>query len=239
MRLNILKSRNCRWLKILTNLEKIAYRFNHRLGKFIIAEYVNSQGSRFIEWIPNEVTVDTENCDHDEWSMVNATSNRPKILAEQTFKLNIKAIGYFQVSLKRNRLTFFSRENSLLADLLFQYGDAEKTITTFRTIIPTTRRDRFTYDIIDVSDGNAELLSLRKSFYELNLFPESEDRFDRQFFRDLRDNPYEATMSAFSKITNFGKFFFGGGGEKSFKNLHFFRVKKLQIDAVFYLLIFS
>lgn len=57
-------------------------------------------------------------------------------------------------------------------------------------------------NLYTVNDERDESRSMKKSFNELNLFPDQGQAYTWNFVKNLHNRPYETTMQTFSKLTD-------------------------------------
>lgn len=181
------------------------------IGTLYISESVSSNHMRFIEWKPNDVTVDSEFQDQ-EWAVVNTVQKRTRTLSGnlppdyhnkiKCIRLNFNEIKSFRVANKYRQLTFNDGASECLCSFLFQHGNCEMLLLTLRNMLKTipAKRDKHLYIIVD----NPEMHQLDKSFAELKLNNDTHTLWS--VFKNIREHPYEATFETFSKLTDYGKF---------------------------------
>lgn len=165
--------------------------------------------NKYIEWKAAEVNVDSDTQDH-EWAVVSTgRSSRHRSNSEcaraEPLRLNTVNLKSFRVSRHRygQHLTFAQRgESRSLITFIFHQGNADVFVKSLLGQLKAyrSRRDRNLYDLAE--EDSQETQELRRSFAELNLFPETAPYGVWNFIGQFRQRPYEATMGAFSKITD-------------------------------------
>lgn len=185
------------------------------IGTLFISESVSSNRMRFIEWKPNDVTVDSDIQDQ-EWAVVNTIQKRTRTLSGnlppdyhnkiRCIRLNFDEIKSFRVSNKYRQLVFNDGTSECLCTFFFQHGNCEMLLSSLRNMLKTipAKRDKHLYIVVD----NPEMQQLDRSFAELNLNNDSHTLWS--VFRNITDHmhTYEATMETFSKFTDYGKLFY-------------------------------
>ncbi|KAJ8919514.1 hypothetical protein NQ315_002135 [Exocentrus adspersus] len=176
------------------------------IGTLYITESPNSTSQRFIEWKPNEVTIESE----EEWALVN-TKQRCRTLSgtsqpdyhsrAKCIKFSFNDIKSFRVANHSRLLTFYDGKSEHICCFMFQAGNCDMLVNVMKMMLKTapSRRDKHLFVVYDAS--NLELQRLDRSFAELDL--QSDERTFWGMFRNLRENPYEATFEAFSKVTDY------------------------------------
>lgn len=182
------------------------------IGTLFISESVSSNQMRFIEWKPNDVTVDSEIQDQ-EWAVVNTIQKRTRTLSGnfppdyhnklRCIKLNFNDIKSFRVANKYRQLSFMDGASECLCLFLFQHGNCEMLLLTLRRLLKTipAKRDKHLFIVVD----NPEMEQLDRSFAELKLNNDTHTIWS--VFKNIRDHPYEATFETFSKLTDYGKWY--------------------------------
>ncbi|XP_044733029.1 TBC1 domain family member 15 [Chrysoperla carnea] len=179
-------------------------------GTLGIVEYLNTNGTRFIEWKRTDITVDSEIQDQ-EWAVVNTIGQRARTLsgssqpsAEQTTKrvirLNTREMKSFRLARNSHLISFTNKDGSPHSSFFFQHGNGDRFISALKELLPTipSRKDRNLYLIVDHPDTQV----LGRSFAELDLFPGNTSDFVWKFVKNFPNRPYETTMEAFSKLTD-------------------------------------
>lgn len=181
------------------------------IGTLYISETLDADKKRFIEWKPNDITVDSD-MQYQEWAVVNTIQKRTRTLSGNLpadyknrlvcIKISFEDIKSFKVSNKYRQLAFYDGKSECLCSFLFQHGNCEILVTQLRTLMKTSvaKRDK---QLFFVLDSTLELQQLDKSFAELNL-PGHNNSF-WGMMRNIKENPFEATIEAFSKVTDYGE----------------------------------
>lgn len=180
------------------------------IGTLYISESVSSNQMRFIEWKPNDITVDSDFQDQ-EWAVVNTIQKRSRTLSGnfppdyhnrvKCLRLCFNEVKSFRVAKKHRELIFCDGSSEVLSSFLFQHGNCDTLLTLLRNMLKTVpaKRDKQLYIVVD----NAEIQQLDKSFAELQL--NSDPHTIWSVFKNIRDHPYETTYETFSKLTDYGK----------------------------------
>lgn len=183
------------------------------IGTLYVSECLSSNHMRFVEWKPNDVTVDSDFQDQ-EWAVVNTIQKRTRTLSGnfppdyhnkvKCIKLNFNDIKSFRVANKFRQLTFYDGASECLSSFLFQHGNCEVLLGTLRKMLKTipAKRDKHLYIVVD----NPEMQQLDRSFAELKLNNDSQTIWT--MFKNIKEHPYEATFETFSKLTDYGEFLF-------------------------------
>lgn len=187
------------------------FQYLNTSGTLSIVEYPNSNQTRFVEWKPNDITIDSDVQDQ-EWAVVNTVERRTRTLSgssppdgllRRIVRVNMREIKSFRVTRNSQKLCFNDGSRRPICTFIFQHGNADCLVGALRggllRSIPT--RDRNLYVVIDHPDSNM----LNRSFAELNLFPEQNSDYVWRFLKNLHHRPYETTMEAFSKLTDIGQ----------------------------------
>lgn len=192
----------------LTSAPASYMNYCHTSGTLLITEYLNTNSSRYIEWKPSELIIDSDVQDH-EWAVVNTVERRTRTLSENSdvsnklknIKISFNELKSFKVSKNHQNLTFYDGKSEILISFLFQHGNCSALVSVFKSLMHTgpCKRDKTLFYIRDQRDTQM----LDKSFAELNIFQDEPNTW--RFFRNFQTHPYEATMEAFAKITNLGK----------------------------------
>lgn len=181
-------------------------------GTLSIVEYLNSNQTRFIEWKPNDITIDSEVQDQ-EWAVVNTVERRtrtlsgsspPDGLTKRIVRINMKEIKSFRVTRFNQKLSFNDASRKAICTFVFQHGNADCLVAALKGgLLPVApSREKNVYIVVE----HADFTRLNKSFAELNLFPEQSSDYVWRFFRNLHNRPYETTMEAFSKLTDISEY---------------------------------
>lgn len=195
---------------LLTGASANYIQYLNTTGTLSIVEYPNSNSTRFIEWKPNDITIDSDIQDQ-EWAVVNTVERRTRTLSGSSppdslsraklFRVNMKDIKSFRITRNNQKLSFNDANKKSLCSFCFQHGNADTLVLSLRggLLQAVPSRDRHLYIVVDHPENN-----LHRSFAELNLFPEQSTDFVWSFFKNLQHRPYETTMEAFSKLTDIG-----------------------------------
>lgn len=200
---------------LLVEAPAIYIQYFNTPGLLSIIEYPNSNSSRYMEWKPNDITIDADTDIQDqEWAMVNTVergnrtlsgSSPPDSISRAKFlRINLKEIKYFQVSRNNQKITFKDLRNKSLCSFSFTKSNALPITAALRNellrAVPT--KDRHLFIVVEPTQSNM----LENSFAELNLFPEQSTDYVWSFIKNLHNRPYETTMEAFSKLTDIGMY---------------------------------
>lgn len=181
-------------------------------GILYITEYLNSNKKRCVEWKPNDVIVDTETQDQ-EWDMVNVVERRTRTLSDNVapdvnrskyLRVCFADIKSFKVSRKADKLLLNDGKGDKLCGFIFQHGNCDMLVTTLKSLLRTapSKRDKHLFIVLD---EHPDTQMLDKSFAELNLFQE-EPYHIWKFLKNFQESPYAASLEAFSKVTDIGKY---------------------------------
>lgn len=178
-------------------------------GTLSIVEYPNTNCTRYIEWKPNDITIESEDFQDQEWAMVNTVERRNRSLSGSSppdsmsrtrmYRLNMKEVKSFRVNRSNQKISFNDHNNKSLCSFSFQRSNALYLIAALRNglLKAVPSKDRHLFIVIDQPDN-----LLENSFAELNLFPEQSADYVWSFLKNLHNRPYETTMEAFSKLTD-------------------------------------
>lgn len=195
---------------LITTAPAAYIHYMNNVGTLLIVEYPNSNLTRCIEWKPLDLTIDSDVQDQ-EWTVVSTVERRRTysgslpidVNRSKHLKINMNDIRSFRVAHKNQKLTFRDGKGDNLCSFTFQHGNCDGLITVLKGLLKTivSRRDKHVYCILD-DIKNSERQQLDKSFAELNLFQEQSSAYVWKFVKNFPNRPYEATMEAFSKITD-------------------------------------
>lgn len=183
------------------------------IGTLYVTESPNSSRQRFIEWKPNEITIEPEIQDQ-EWALVNTIQKRSRTLSgnfqpdyhsrPKCIKFSFNGIKSFRVANKSRQLTFYDGKSESMCSFLFNNGNCDTVVNLIKTMLKTgpSRRDKHLFVVYDTN--NLELQRLDRSFAELNLHHDGRTFWN--MVKNIRDHPYEATFEAFAKVTDYGKY---------------------------------
>lgn len=183
--------------------------FVKSVGTLMITEY--SEGNRYIEWKPIDVTVDSDIQDQ-EWAVVNTVERRIRTLSgsvppeyknrSRYLRVNFEEIKSFRVSDKNRRLTFNDGKSEQICTYLFQHGNCEHFVLFLKSLVQTipSRRDKHLFVVLDKT--NPEIEKMDRSFAELNVCTEGPCVW--KLWDDFQERPMVATFEAFAKITDLG-----------------------------------
>ncbi|XP_063359531.1 TBC1 domain family member 15 isoform X4 [Cydia amplana] len=175
---------------------------------------VNPNGSKCIEWRPNDlITIDSDTQDQ-EWAVVNTIGRRQRTLSgnitsdyanarSRIIKIALDDLKTFRVTRNSQQMQFSTKPGIWQTTFYFQHGNAEIFVANLKNHIKTakTRHDRNTYVVIE---PNVETQVLNKSFAELDIFTENTTDVVWNLVSNFKQRPYETTMTAFSKLTDIG-----------------------------------
>ncbi|XP_044749210.1 TBC1 domain family member 15 [Coccinella septempunctata] len=181
--------------------------FVKSVGTLMITEY--SDGNKYIEWKPIDVTVDSDIQDQ-EWAVVNTVERRIRTLSgsvppeyknrSKYLRVNFEEIKSFRVSDKNRRLTFNDGKSEQICTYLFQHGNCEHFVNFLKSLVQTipSRRDKHLLVVLDKT--NPEFEKMDRSFAELNVYTDSPCVW--KLWDDFQERPMVATFEAFAKITD-------------------------------------
>ncbi|KAG5893896.1 hypothetical protein JTB14_001079 [Gonioctena quinquepunctata] len=184
--------------------------FLNTIGTLYLSESPNSNRKRYIEWKPNDITVDSDVQDQ-EWAVVNTVQKRNRTLSGNyppDYHNRIKCIKFcfediksFRVANKNRQLSFHDGKADCLCVFGFQHGNCETLLRVLKSMMKTSvsKRDKHLYIVYDANFP--EFQQLDRSFAELNI--QNDSRTLWSVFKNLKDHPYEATFEAFSKVTDY------------------------------------
>lgn len=172
----------------------------------------NADGTKCIEWRPNDlITIESDTQDH-EWAVVNTIGRRQRTLSgnltadyatarARIIKIPIEDLKSFRVTRNSQQIQFSTKLSAWQTTFYFQHGNADIFVAYLKNHIKTakTRQDRSTYMVVE---PNLESQVLNKSFAELDIFTENTTDVVWNLVTNLKQRPYETTMEAFSKLTN-------------------------------------
>ncbi|XP_063618793.1 TBC1 domain family member 15 isoform X2 [Cydia splendana] len=175
---------------------------------------LNPNGSKCIEWRPNDlITIDSDTQDQ-EWAVVNTIGRRQRTLSgnitsdyanarSRIIKIALDDLKTFRVTRNNQQMQFSTKPGIWQTTFYFQHGNAEIFVANLKNHIKTakTRHDRNTYVVIE---PNVETQVLNKSFAELDIFTENTTDVVWNLVSNFKHRPYETTMTAFSKLTDIG-----------------------------------
>lgn len=184
--------------------------FMNCIGTIYINETRAEPHEKFLEWKPNDVTVDSEIQDQ-EWAVVNTVQKRTRTISGslpldyhnrlKSLRTPLKDICSFKVANKNRQLKFYDGKGDLICTFLFQ-TNCDFIVGKFKEFFTTSpsRRDR---NLFYVQEQNTpEYQQLTRSFAELNL---PDDYGMWKLLNNFKQQPVEATLEAFSKVTTIGE----------------------------------
>ncbi|KAJ8982106.1 hypothetical protein NQ317_010964 [Molorchus minor] len=184
--------------------------FINTIGTLYVTECPSSNRQRFIEWRPNDVTIDSDIQDQ-EWAVVNTIQKRTRTLSGnfppdyhnriKSVKCSFNEIKSFRMANKSRQLSFHDGKSECICSFIFQHGNCELLVGILKSLLKTapSRRDKHLFIVYD--SNNLELQQLDRSFAELNL--QSDAHTFWGMFKNIREHPYEATFEAFAKVTDY------------------------------------
>lgn len=193
---------------MLTSASANYIQYISNTGTLTIVEYPNSNQTRFIEWKPNDITIDSDMQDQ-EWAVVNTVERRTRTLSgssppdgllRRILRVNLKEIKSLRITRNSQKLSFNDANQKPICSFLFQHGNADYLVAVLRGGLLKTVKYGHLFLVVDHPDSTM----LNRSFAELNLFPEQNSDFVWRFLKNLHHRPYETTMEAFSKLTDIG-----------------------------------
>ncbi|CAH2108610.1 unnamed protein product [Euphydryas editha] len=172
----------------------------------------NPNGTKSIEWRPNDlITIDSDTQDQ-EWAVVNTIGRRQRTLSgnmtsdyasarARIIRIPLEELKFFRSSRDNIQIQFSSKQGVWQHTFHCQHGNAEAFIANLRNHVITakTRRNRNTYMVVET---NAEAQVLNKSFAELDIFSENTTDVVWNLVSNFTERPYATTMEAFSKLTD-------------------------------------
>lgn len=180
------------------------------IGTLYISQSKSSNEMKFIEWKPNDITVDSDFQDQ-EWAVVNTIQKRTRTLSGNLppdyhskvkfIRLNFNEIKSFRIANKYRQLLVNDGAGECICGFLFQHGNCDILLGTLRHMMKAipAKRDRHLFIVVD----NPELHQLDRSFTELQLNNDTQTIWS--VLKNIREHPYEATFETFSKLTDYGK----------------------------------
>ncbi|XP_056639097.1 TBC1 domain family member 15 [Diorhabda sublineata] len=183
--------------------------FVNTIGTLYLSQSLNSNNKRFVEWKPNDITVDSDIQDQ-EWAVVNTIQKRTRTLSGnypadyqnriKCIKFSFEEIKSFRVASKNRQISFYDGKADCLYIFGFQHGNCEMLLSILKRMlkISVSKRDKHLYIVYD---ANFEFQQLDRSFAELNIQHDSRTLWS--VFKNLKDHPYEATFEAFAKVTDY------------------------------------
>nr|XP_023026580.1 TBC1 domain family member 15 [Leptinotarsa decemlineata] len=184
--------------------------FLNSIGTLCLSESPNSSRKRYIEWKPNDVTIDSDIQDQ-EWTLVNTVRKRNRTLSGnyppdfhsriRSIKFSFQDVKSFRVSNKNRQMTFYDGQSEVLCVFGFQHGNCEGLLIRLKALFKTSvsRRDKQLHIIYDAT--HPEFAKIEKSFAELNI--QSDPYTLWSVLKNIKDNPYEATFEAFAKFSDY------------------------------------
>ncbi|XP_072396962.1 TBC1 domain family member 15 isoform X2 [Diabrotica undecimpunctata] len=184
--------------------------FVNTIGTLYLSESLNSNKKRFIEWKPNDITVDSDIQDQ-EWAVVNTVQKRMRTLSGnyppdyqnrlKCIKFSFEEIKSFRVANKNRQISFYDGKADCLCIFGFQHGNCEMLLSILKRMlrISLSKRDKHLYIVYDANFH--EFQQLDRSFAELDIQHDSRTLWS--VFKNLKDHPYEATFEAFAKVTDY------------------------------------
>ncbi|XP_072939281.1 TBC1 domain family member 15 isoform X2 [Epargyreus clarus] len=172
----------------------------------------NPDGSKCIEWRPNDlITIDSDTQDH-EWAVVNTIGRRQRTLSgnitsdyatarARIIKIPLDDLKQFRVTRNNQQMQFSTKPGVWQNTFYFQHGNAEIFVAYLKNHVKTAkaRHDRNTYVVVET---NIETQVLNRSFAELDIFTENTTDVVWNLVTNFKQRPYETTMEAFSKLTD-------------------------------------
>ncbi|CAH0560137.1 unnamed protein product [Brassicogethes aeneus] len=191
---------------ILKQAQASYMQFLNSLGTVYINEAKTDPRERFLEWKPNDITVDSDMQDQ-EWAVVNTIQKRTRTISGslpsdysnrlRSLRVPFRDIKSFKSSHKNRELTVYNGQGDTICIFLFQTNCDHMAghLKKFMKVVPS-KRDRNLYY---VQDNTLEIQQLTKSFAELNL--PTDDSGIWRLVRNFQTQPVETTFEAFSKVT--------------------------------------
>lgn len=187
--------------------------FINTIGTLYIWENIENDTSttkkRFLEWKPNDVTVDSDIQDQ-EWAVVNTVQKRVRTLSGnlppdyhsrlKNLKFNFDDIKSFRVANQNRQLTFFDGSAETLATFLFQHGNCEWLVNILKSMLNLRPAKRDKHLFIVYNANSPEYQDINTTFAALDI---KSDSSLWTVFKNIKDHPYEGSMEAFAKITNY------------------------------------
>ncbi|KAJ0175819.1 hypothetical protein K1T71_008978 [Dendrolimus kikuchii] len=172
----------------------------------------NTDGTKCIEWRPNDlITIDSDTQDH-EWAVVNTIGRRQRTLSgnltadyatakARIIKIPLEDLKTFRVTRNNQQMQFSTKPGVWQTTFYFQHGNAEIFVAYLKNHVKSakTRHDRNTYMVVE---PNIESQVLNKSFAELDIFTENTTDVVWNLVSNFKQRPYETTLEAFSKLTD-------------------------------------
>ncbi|XP_045514752.1 TBC1 domain family member 15 isoform X2 [Pieris brassicae] len=172
----------------------------------------NSDGTKCIEWRPNDlITIDSDTQDQ-EWAVVNTIGRRQRTLSgnmtsdyaaarARIVRIPLAELKTFKVTRNNQQMQFSTKSGVWQNTFYFQHGNAEIFVAYLKNHVKTakTRHDRNTYVVVE---SNIDSQALNKSFTELDIFTENTTDVVWSLVSNFKQRPYETTMEAFSKLTD-------------------------------------
>ncbi|XP_075974891.1 TBC1 domain family member 15/17 [Anticarsia gemmatalis] len=172
----------------------------------------NQDGSKTIEWRPNDlITIDSDTQDQ-EWAVVNTIGRRQRTLSgnitsdyaslrARIIKIPLEDLKTFRITRNNQQMQFSTKPGVWQTTFYFQHGNAEIFVAYLKNHVKTakTRHDRNTYVVVE---PNNEAQVLNRSFAELDIFTENTTDVVWNLVSNFKQRPYETTMEAFSKLTD-------------------------------------
>ncbi|XP_013187321.2 TBC1 domain family member 15 isoform X2 [Amyelois transitella] len=173
---------------------------------------VNPNGTKCIEWRPNDlITIESDTQDQ-EWAVVNTIGRRQRTLSgnmtsdyatarARIIRIPLQELKTFRVTRSNQQMQFSTKPGIWQTTFFFQHGNAEIFVANLKGQVKTvkTRHDR---NIFVVVEPNDESQVLNKSFAELDIFTENTTDVVWSLVSNFKQRPYETTMEAFSKLTD-------------------------------------
>ncbi|XP_050347297.1 TBC1 domain family member 15 isoform X2 [Nymphalis io] len=174
----------------------------------------NSDGTKCIEWRPNDlITIDSDTQDQ-EWAVVNTIGRRQRTLSgnmtsdyaaarARIIRIPLDELKTFKSSRNNQQMQFSTKQGVWQNTFYFQHGNAEIFVAYLKNHVKTakTRHDRNTYVVVE---PNIESQVLNRSFAELDIFTENTTDVVWNLVSNFKQRPYETTLEAFSKLTDIG-----------------------------------
>ncbi|XP_053612479.1 TBC1 domain family member 15 isoform X2 [Plodia interpunctella] len=173
---------------------------------------VNPDGSKGIEWRPNDlITIESDTQDQ-EWAVVNTIGRRQRTLSgnmtsdyatarARIIRIPLQELKTFRVTRNNQQMQFSTKPGVWQTTFYFQHGNAEIFVAYLKNHVKTakTRHDRHTYVVVE---PNPESQVLNRSFAELDIFTENTTDVVWSLVSNFKERPYKTTLEAFSKLTD-------------------------------------
>lgn len=184
-------------------------------GTLFVTEYLNSNKARFIEWKPNDVTMEADTQDQ-EWTVVKSTGRRNRTISSSEgtaenararfIKLAMIDIKSFKVSHSKQRLIFLDGAGDVSHAFHFPSSDCGRLVVELRNLMHTivSTRDKQLFCVLQSEDyaiggGDDPQGSIVRSFRDVQLHGVNATTL-WSTMRDFRKDPLSATMQTFAKV---------------------------------------